>query len=192
MECPQLFVDNIIKTMKKATEQDRAYGATWYSAVQDECRRIGLKTNLCYKVVAAVTAALSPHTKWERNILDAKKLIIAFIRGRTIDSFKVSSYNKDKLKAWKILIVNSCEGDYTPMLTGQKIRSFYNCIIGTDDVCIDRHAVSVIYGLRLSNTRISPKLYRQAQIAYTLASRNTKYTPAQLQAITWSVWRGAK
>lgn len=82
------------------------------------------------------------------------------------------------------------------VLSGPKVRAFAACIIdptnGTD-VVIDRHAFDIAAGRTTDdNTRniLGRKgMYEYVADLYVRAARKVGISPAQLQAVTWVVWR---
>jgi hypothetical protein len=144
--------------------------------------------------VAGVIAALSPNNRWQRNVSDAEALIKAYVFGDDIDAIKVSTYSKNKEKAIKILR-GGCPPD---VLGGLKVRAFYSCIAGGDDVCIDGHAFAIWSGQRITTSKtpnITPKLYAKVAEDYRVAASvinqvlNDNLTAAEVQAVTWVAWR---
>lgn len=147
-----------------------------------------------FHAVAGVIAALSPNNRWERNIRDAEALIKAYSFGEELDTIKVSTFGRNKQKALQILRGESP----LDVLGGRKVRSFYQCIIGGEDVCIDGHAYSVWLGQRISTSstpKISDKLYDKIAEDYRTATKQINqitgqdYRPSDVQAITWVVYR---
>jgi hypothetical protein len=157
-----------------------------------------------------VIAALSPNQSWELNQRAADITISAWSQGVDPCSIEgVPAYPVMRGKAAYIL--NHC-GPVTDNFTttyntdliestlnGPKITSFFRCITGIqDEVCVDGHALSVYLGQRIPTTRtpkISQALYTAVQRSYQLvASRSYDLigeilTPAQVQAVTWIVYR---
>ena len=126
-----LYVRNIMKVYRKATVRDVQDGVEWYARALREAKSISKAFGLPVSTVVGVMAALSPNNRWERNKVDAYNMCSAYHEGLDMDSFKVSTYNSMKAKAWSIL----CDGlrDDDSILTrlnGQKIRSFYSNIMG--------------------------------------------------------------
>jgi hypothetical protein len=122
-------------------------------------------------------------------------LVKAFYLGEVnLKAVKVSTFNKNKDKAIRIL---SGE-DPRDVLGGLKVRAFYECITGGNQVCVDGHAYSIWLGQRVatsSTPKISPKLYATIAHDYHLAAQQVnqitgkQYTGSQVQAITWVAWR---
>lgn len=187
------MIYNISSVYRNADETQHAEGLLWYSDAQKAAHDIAVKYDIAVYLVVAVIAALSPNNKWSRNIVNADALIGAFIRGDSIDSVKVSTYNKMKAKAWDILAARPDYDGAKAMLKGQKITSFFMDIMGEFNVTIDGHARNIAYGERVGltddRTNIGVREYRALQAAYEEAARRVGLMPYQLQAITWRVWR---
>jgi hypothetical protein len=121
----------------------------------------------------------------------------------------VPAYNAMREKASYIL--NHCEpvtdgtctahdlGLIESTLNGPKITSFFRCITGIqDEVCVDGHALSIYLGQRMPTNRapkISRTLYSAIQRSYQLVANRShdligeSLSPAQVQAVTWIVYR---
>jgi hypothetical protein len=85
------------------------------------------------------------------------------------------------------------------VLAGPKVRAFYALIADpgrADVVCVDRHAVDVAVGLRLGEAERS-RCYPLARAGwydrfadcYRRAGQRLGVRAAQVQAVTWLVWR---
>jgi hypothetical protein len=189
---------NILAVFFQASEAELQEGKNWYLAAFETARAISLRYCLPGGIdtVAAVIAALSPNNRWERNVRDAEALIRVYTLGGEVDALKVSSYSKNKDKAVRILM-----GERPlDVLGGNKVRAFYECIAGSNPeaVCVDGHAYSIWTGQRITTTKtpaISDKLYARISSDYGEAARvinsvtDSCYSAAQIQAITWVVWR---
>lgn len=188
------YVRNILKVYRMATQDDVAHGVEWYARAKREAVSISQKLGLPVSTVVGVMAALSPNNRWERNKIDAYNTCSAYVRGMDIDTFKVSTYNKMKEKAWSILSDGLADDDdILSRLNGQKIRSFYSNIMGLDEVTVDGHALNIARGFRVGltddATNIGVKLYRELQTAYVRAAKRAGVQPHEMQAITWTVWK---
>jgi hypothetical protein len=189
---------NILAVFFSASEDEVQEGKIWYSTAFDTAKAIAARYELPGGIdtVAAVIAALSPNNRWNRNVRDAEALISVFCAGGEIDALKVSAYGQNKEKAVRIL-----NGEAPlDVLGGNKVRAFYECIAGIDSnaVCVDGHAYSIWAGQRVTTTKtpsISDKLYAQISKDYKRAAdvintlTDSCYSGAQIQAITWVVWR---
>lgn len=203
-----MSVDNILKIYNLSTPAERRHGVTWYANAYSDCERIGTTFEVPTNIVAGVVSALSPNNKWERNIQNAHVLIDAFLDGEDITNVKVSTYHAMKNKAWQILHAINPDSDSIDdyvndreieiILNGQKITSFFNCILGHDDCCIDGHAKGVYEGVRFpltsSHNYISKSYYQEIKQAYIDAGnlttyRNKRLRAYEIQAITWLTWK---
>ena len=97
------IVRNLQAWIDIATRKQMREGKAWYREAQKFTRNLSKIHKVDKYIVAAVTSSLSPNNRWERNKLDANALIAAFMEGRSIDSFKVCTYNANKRKAWLIM-----------------------------------------------------------------------------------------
>jgi len=144
--------------------------------------------------VVGVIASLSPNNKWERNVINAKDLIEGYLNGEHKESIKVSTYHAMKDKAWSMLEdMLETDEDILTRLNGQKIKSFYECIMGYDACCIDGHAYNIWryerVGLTTDKTNIGKKLYAEIQGDYVRVAKKLDMKAYELQAITWVAWR---
>ena len=185
---------HIVAKFALATSLEVAQGCAWYSVAYDTAINMAEKYGLSADTCAGVIAALSPNNRWERNIIDAENIIKAWRHGDDDDvlAVKCCTYRKMKEKALKIL--NSAK-PIDEILNGPKIVEFYHCITSQDnDVCIDGHAYSVWFGLRLTMKQvpnIGIKLRAKIKQDYRDATSfineelNEKYKTSDIQAITW-------
>ena len=187
---------NILAVFFHANSAELLKGARWYADALAFCAAVAQSTGLPVTTVAGVTAALSPNNRWERNMFDAERLCRAFAAGTLGDAaaLKVSTFNGNKQKALRIL----SGAQPLDVLGGLKVRAFYACILGDAGVCVDGHAYAIWLGDYVPTTKtpkISTKLYASISAAYGQAAEiindimGTSYSPAQMQAITWSVWQ---
>ena len=188
-----VMIENIVDCYSRATDAQIDTGKAWYRDAKNQAYDIAVKHDMPVYIVVAVIAALSPNNKWVRNVINADELIGAFIRGDAMETVKVSTYNKMKEKAWRILQqIPDYDGAKT-MLNGQKITSFFMDIMGEFNVTIDGHARNIAYnervGLTDDRTNIGVREYRALQAAYYDAAEQVGLMPYELQAITWTVWR---
>jgi hypothetical protein len=186
--------NNIEMIWKLATPKEVYNGVKWYSDAQYQAKEISMKYDIKLSTVVGVISALSPNNKWDRNIQNADALIKAYLDGEHIESVKVSTYHTMKAKAWSILddMLSSNE-DILTRLNGQKIKSFYECIMGFDACCIDGHALNIWrgerFGLTSDKTNIGKKLYAEIQNDYVNTANELGLKAYELQAITWVAWR---
>lgn len=191
-----MSASNIFAIYQLASVADIEEGKHWYSQACQIALNLAKKYFISQAQAAAVIAALSPRNKWSRNVIDAENLIVAYkaagVEGCA--SVKVCTFGGNKAKAIKILETNSkCEQDYLDILSGPKLKEFYNCISGIDnEVCIDGHAYSIWSGGRITLANIpsiGKKLREQIKEDYRQAAKEAGLRSYQMQAITWCTWR---
>jgi hypothetical protein len=187
---------NILAVFFNATDLETITGRRWYLDANDAANTMAQRYSVTLETAAGVIAALSPNSRWERNLTDADSMIRAYSIGghNAADSIKVGAYNANKVKALSILSGEDC----LQILGGLKVRAFYDCIIGGDSVCIDGHAYAIWQGHYIPTTKtpkITPKIYDSIVADYRQAARvinlilKADYSAAQIQAITWTAWR---
>ena len=203
-----MTIKNILAVYDMATPEEIREGVVWYATALAECKRISIDNGIPLNTVVGVTAALSPNNKWTRNILNARDMVEAYLRGDSIESFKVSTYTKMKEKAWSILdcslpydkptaVYSVSDLEIIEILKGQKIISFFENIMGYDGCTIDGHARNIAYAERIGLTGslyIGKKEYKILQEDYVKAAsmRTTNGRPLkafEMQAVTWVTWR---
>jgi hypothetical protein len=193
-----MSVDNILAVYRQATPNEKRDGVVWYAEALASCMNISNDTTVPLHIVVGVCAALSPNNKWDRNVQNARDLIVAFINGDYIDSVKVSTYHAMKRKAWGILEAMPDHDGVIALLNGQKIVSFYRNIMGDDTCTIDGHARNIYYGERVGLTNdksnVGKREYAEIQSAYVKAGKKVRLNGRSLkafemQAITWVAWR---
>lgn len=191
-------IKNILAVYDMATPEEIREGIVWYASALAECKRISIDYSVPLNTVDGVVAALSPNNKWNRNIVNARDMVEAYVNGDGIESFKVSTYTKMKEKAWSILEYGTASDvEIIEILKGQKIISFFGNIMGYDGCTIDGHARNIAYNERIGLTGslyIGKKEYKSLQEMYVEAAsqRTTNGRPLkafEMQAVTWVVWR---
>lgn len=197
-------ITSIIGTYALATESERIAGDRWYPSAHTDALNLSREYPVSVITAAGVIAALSPNNRWDRNLLDAAILTQVFTTYGPAQALQVKlcTYNANKQKALTILKLASADvNDVATILNGQKVTSFFKCILGdTSEVCVDGHAYSIWAGETISTTRtprISPVLYAAIQSDYRRAANalnekdghGIRLTPSSLQAITWVAHR---
>jgi hypothetical protein len=191
----QVNVDNIKAIYQLASAQEIVNGKAWYSTANAIAEQLADTYEISFLKAIGVIAALSPRNKWERNVLDAEAIINAYVDGGSDQAAltKVCTFGANKAKAIKILeLPCASETDILAILSGPKLREFYSCIYGLDDVCIDGHAWCIHQGGRVSLKdvpAISVKLRREIKNDYRQAAADLGVTGYEVQAVTWVAWR---
>ena len=193
-------IRNILAMYMQASPVDTQEGTVWYNNAYQICWALSEKYNLPLSTVVGVVSALSPNNKWDRNIMDAENIIRAYVG--EYDYPKVCTFTGNKDKAITIL---ECEIDSSDnicaILKGNKTIAFFRGIYTNgqcDEITVDGHAFNIWRGMYTSLNEvpaISNKLYKTVSDAYKEAAETinnlegTKYSAAQIQAITWVTHR---
>jgi hypothetical protein len=183
-------VRNITKLFRTATPEQIAVGADWYRDAHEIATALAVKNGTTVAIAAGVLAAVSPLQSWGANVNLAARIL------STPGGLTAGYLGVGLAKARKILAGE----DILATLNGNKIQNFYLGILtaGEAGVCIDRHAWSLAVNHRYSEGNIpslSGKRYGAAVAAYTRAAviLSKEYgmalTPAQVQSVTWTLWR---
>ena len=202
------YTDNIKKVYYGSYESERIHGLNWYRDANHSCKAIAKKFYMHSAFPIGVLSALSPNNKYDKNMIDAENMCLAYKSGIPYEEIKVSTYNNNKEKAIRILnILDSgsmdIENDILTILNGNKVKAFFDCIhnykTNKERVCIDGHAKAIYVGekfaLSSNSSNITDKQYRVISQAYRDATREINesegksYLPYQIQAITWVAWR---
>ena len=99
----RIIANNQRAWLSQASWRNICLGKRWYKEAQSFTKKLSKTYGIDKYIVAAELSALSPNNPWERNKQDAETMIKAYVEGRSIDSFKVCTYNPNKRKAWGIL-----------------------------------------------------------------------------------------
>lgn len=163
---------------------------------------------------AGVIAALSPRLAWRKNVEYAELAYMTYagIAEQGVMSMRtdgdiseayfagmIPTLNANARKAFRILNGEDPED----VLGGPKVRAFYFTIVNPSDpraVVVDRHAIDITFGQVLNDQarglalgrkgaydKVS-ELYRRAARIIS-AELGEVWTPAQVQATTWTYWR---
>lgn len=202
------FVDNPVSSANvmahwhQATDEEKAQGMRWYSDAHLLAHAVAhTYAEGDVGKVAGVLSAYSPRSAWAANMHNAVR---SFKEGRALEKGEgVSIMGVHHSAAQKIM-----DGeDYDTVLKGPKTNAFAKLIHhgGVDPdtgehmphVVIDRHALSVAAGKRMSEDDAAgfpsstPHYYNHVAKTYQDAAKHisdtedTPVAPHQLQAITW-------
>ncbi len=186
---------NIQAMLDLASAADVVEGKAWYQNAHSAAIELSDRYDINCTAAAGVIAALSPRNKWTRNLIDAENLINVFCTAGAdaCADVKVCTFNKNKAKAIAILQENVISlNAIESILSGPKLKEFFRCIVGQDDVCIDGHAYSIWFGDRITLANvpsIGVKLRRQIKTDYLAVADTNNLTGYEVQAITWVTHR---
>lgn len=171
---------NILKVYRSATPDQIRAGRDWYSSAHNLAWVMGRGD--VWKG-AGVISAYSPLTPWWRN----QELAISSLFSGVA---RTDSLGNSVKAAQRIL-----NGEYTlDVLKGDKTRAFA-CTIANNGMCdcvtVDSHAYSIAMGTHTfsKDVKMTRGIYKEIAISYRNAAKREGISPAQMQAITWVVWR---
>jgi len=180
----------ILDIYKQARPEEVRAGMRWYDEAHAWAAGVASAHGVPLEPVVAVTAALSPANKWERNKVDTEAMISAYANGEDMSAVKVCTYNRNK----DLAIKAARRG--IEVLSGPKTNAFAINILhpeNEDVVTIDRHGYNIHIGERMivsqRGLKVTPKRYRETASAYISRAGEIGIRPNQLQAITWLTWR---
>ena len=180
---------HITRLFRTATPEQIVAGAAWYEDAHEVATALATKNGVTLEVAAGVLAALSPLQSWGANVNLAARFLAA-------GGLHAGYLSVGLAKARAIL----AGADPVVTLAGDKTVNFYKSIVtrGREGVTIDRHAWSLAVNVRYAEGNIPTikgKRYAHAVEAYKRAARilsreyGIEITPAQVQAVTWVLWR---
>lgn len=179
---------NITRLFRTATPEQVDAGMEWYAEANDLAVAWAARFNYSVETVAGIIAALSPMMSWAANVNLVERFLVA---GGLHEGYLGANLAKARA------ILAGAEPVAT--LGGLKVTNFYLGIIsrGTEGVCVDRHAYSLSVNTRFpegSIPSLSPKRYAEVADTYRNAAailnrEGYGVTPAQVQSVTWVLWR---
>lgn len=177
------YVSSILHHYDMATDGQRAAGADWYPAMAREMAALARESGYSVEQVAAVFAANSINTPWQRNLLLARAAIAD--RGMTRGTLSIIVR-----KVNAILAGADIDSTLTSDRNNLKIVNFRRNLAGDlQAVTVDRWAHRVATMGERSNVPTG-RIYREIAAAYVEAARQRGVDPATMQAVTWTVARG--
>ncbi len=174
--------DNLKFFFDIASEEDQINGKFWYSNANEFTQRMAVKYGYTAETVASVLSALSPHNKWERNLVDTETVLDAVNKGLTPEDVKVCTFNKNKEKAFNIAQLNECIDISSP-----KTYAFLQNIAYLNDkfVTIDRWHIRASFNRMIAPKALNVKLYEELQSLTIDLAEEQNLTGYQYQAIIW-------
>jgi hypothetical protein len=174
--------ENILRAYRSATDDQVRRGIEWYPDVHALATRLD-RGNV--RRAAGIIAALSPQVEWSRNLLLASRV---YQDGFASGCLRNNCLNADRIYGGE---------DFRVVLKGPKTFAFARCIADpwiTDDVVIDRHAVSVAIGRNATTADQkaavgTPGRYHALADDYRAVADTIGLGPCTVQAITWLWWR---
>lgn len=170
---------NIVAAYDAATPDERAQGARWYSDAHDVAKAIG---NGDADKGAAMLSAFSVQTDWATDVMNAASTLA---NGK-VPVHGVGITGAVRQRAQDILDAKTHEDidKLFPKAGSAKTRNFYHLILNGGDrpgdteghVVIDRHALSVAAGRRLTSQETAAPTYAE------MAEQHPGWTHEQMKA----------
>lgn len=196
----QKFKGRILTTTKTVNNILRVYDSLsypekdWYLIANSFAKDLSVKyrneldincPTKAVNKVCGIIAALSPLKSWNENKLIAE-IYLNTARAKHIKAFEQKCHD--------IMDSSGSIEEIVDILNGQKIVSFFLNIVnpkGVNEVTIDRHAVSIAVGEKLSNKDlvITKNQYLFFVNCYKIASYKRGILPLEMQSATWVEWR---
>lgn len=172
----QAIFDNILSIYNAADKN----AESWYLDANNWAQSLADKYNCSLETVVGVCAAISPVTKWSRNMLATEISLQRHKAGLRLDS-QSHGVQLHRNKAQDIL-------DGKPRKLGKKTENFYlNIMLDSQAVTVDSIAMAIAIGLAdMPGTyKFSDKVYDYVADIYREVAQHIGIDSPKLQAITW-------
>lgn len=202
---------NVLRIFREATPEDITAGREWYSKAHEDAVALATLGDGDVSRAAAVIAVLSPSTPWQRNVALARKAYTMAAEGATFDEITapqgeggLGTMGNSKRKAAALVL----GADPESIVSGPKVIPFWQRIAeaaahntNASSVVVDRHAFDIAVGEvtsdrirggflgRKGGTHTVALCYVRAAAVLRRTGECPDITPAELQAVTWIVWR---
>ncbi len=182
---------NIRAVLQRADRVDVDEGLAAYPNYHWTMQSISAKYGVPLHKVVGAFCALSPNNDYMGNLRSTVTLLKGFREGLAEDAVVVTTYNRNRAKAWRIV---SEDVHFYSIFRGLKVRSFYRNILEPthpEAVTIDGHMVNVCRGqaATMSESGIPRSEYRRLRSCFHRVARDTDLLPCQVQAILWFAWK---
>ena len=179
---------NVGQVLGLATADEWTAGVEWY---QDGCAiaaQLADEYGVNVDQVVGVIAALSPQCEWSENLRRARELLAT---GDVTGAPRVFVESAQRIAAGLVWARAGVA------VNGPKVWSFFDNLadpLGSDEVTVDRHALSVALG-RVVEKAEAKRLLERAGVyelvgeAYRRAAERAGLRAHECQAVAWVVWR---
>lgn len=185
-----MAVNHLQCVFDQATTFERNEGLVAYEKYKELTSRIANDTGFDSDTGHAVFAALSPNNDYHGNLRDCRRLLSGVATGLKHDQVRCSTYNQNKLKAWRIANGSRPLSE----LLGTKTRSFYQNIANPSDpypVTVDGHMVNCWRGITvpLRQVKMNDRVYADVAREIRVLARHVGIVSSACQAIIWYTHR---
>lgn len=172
------YVDRISHSLSVATPADIAAGRDWYREARAIAQRGADAYGTTLDHAAVALAHLSPQCSWELNVRAFERLMCG--DGKREPGVLGAAYERARTS------LSAPDPWQTFGHRANKTRSFARNIYGDPEaVTVDTHVARVV-GIRPEAAFGRPRVYADVVDSYRdVAQRDGRFTPAELQAITW-------
>lgn len=180
---------NLSAVWSLATPDEVAHGVRWYREANATARELADRCGATLAQAVGVIAAISPGSRWEKNLEDAEALLAAYAYAEPLPM--VGTYGRRNVLKAQAILRGAAPLD---VLGGFKVRAFYANILSPDTpgpVTVDRHARGAAYQLRgdaAAEVR-SDAEYRYLADHFARGARRVGLLPHEYQATLWVTWR---
>jgi hypothetical protein len=197
---------NVLRIFREGTAEDVTTGRAWYQRAHDACQEVAQQYGTDVETVAAVYAVISPSMQWARNDFLAREAFRLADEGASFDDI-VDGLGMMKSNARKAAAI-VLGADPLSVVSGPKVVPFWHRIVdaangatGVGSVVVDRHAFDIAVGMvtdqrqrtlflgRKGGHHTVAMCYMRAASVLRRTGECPDITPAELQAVTWVVWR---
>ena len=185
------YADNIERLFLDGDAVLRASGLYWYDEARGLAASVARATGITLEQAIRVIAVLSPCTSWANQVKFTLPFVQAVLAGADPHKVRAPFTGANKIKAGRIIA-----GDLDA-ISGVKVEMFAANIRGENDVAtVDRHAYRIAIGREATSQECSAALTTKSRerlvvvAAYHLAAKRLGYAVANVQAATWTIFRG--
>lgn len=178
-------LNNISKRLdicfNNATKEHIKDGLAWYSKANTLCKELEKSHGIDTFTIASVISALSPRNKWETNLKDAETVLTAYNNEIPPEDIKVSTFHKNKFKAFEIL-----RGNKRISRDSQKTYAFCQNIahLNEDFITIDVWHLRACFGKTMGST--GKVAYNQIERLTLKKAKEVGLKGYEYQAILWN------
>lgn len=191
-----MSITNITRVFEQADAFELNAGREYYQKTHDLIYTRAVRFSFAPEVCFGVFAAMSPNNDEAGNYRDMDSLLTVVGRQGQYESFNVSTWGPNKLKAWRIARYGESP---LSVLGGAKVRSFYRNMRDPADkrvVTIDGHCYNIWHGKRVPLRRKpgtpAPEekaSYQEVANGFRAVAKQAGVLPCQLQATVWMTWK---
>jgi hypothetical protein len=200
---------NVTRIFRQATPDQLAAGRDWYARARRLAEELAYRLPESHRHhgdverAAAVIAVLSPRVSWPLNVRLARQAYSLAAVNSQASQYAPNLRGALPANSWKAARLLATAEPTGSIVRGPKVTAFWFTIANpwsAEAVVIDRHAVDVtlnrttddatrgmIIG-RKGGYAMVAEVYRRAARILSRESGEA-ITPAEVQAVTWLVWR---